>query len=116
MFAALEIVNDAVRNLITRVRPDPLSGLGLDYRSAHQARPDPPLTCADAAARVRFKVGDEVGLKSGGPAMTVVAVFAGEISCAWFDRHGDLEREEFLPACLVLFPSGPNNPPSEVPF
>lgn len=79
-------------------------------------RPEPPLTCAEAVARIPFKVGDEVGLKSGGPAMTVVGVYPDEIYCAWFDRHGDMAREEFPPQCLVSFPKAPRSPQDEITF
>ncbi|WP_144141715.1 YodC family protein [Paraburkholderia sp. BCC1884] len=56
----------------------------------------PPAAC--------FNVGDVVTLKEGGPRMTVtytgpVALNPGEwLICEWFDEHGELRREMFLPA------------------
>jgi uncharacterized protein YodC (DUF2158 family) len=34
---------------------------------------------------MNFKIGDEVVLKSGGPAMTIRSLEADNISCCWFD-------------------------------
>ena len=58
-------------------------------------------------------IGDVVRLKSGGPAMTVVAVgrgVAGETLCAWMNAHGDQAWEAkssaFPPASLEKAPPG----------
>ncbi len=46
-----------------------------------------------------FKVGDEVKLKSGGPAMTVEEVNEAGIWCVWFDGK-KAERQIFQSATL----------------
>lgn len=47
-----------------------------------------------------MKPGDIVQLKSGGPAMTIVAIpYADIIRCAWFNG-GDISEYEFHPATL----------------
>jgi uncharacterized protein YodC (DUF2158 family) len=46
-----------------------------------------------------FKVGDEVKLKSGGPAMTVEEVNEGDILCVWFDGK-KADRQIFQSATL----------------
>lgn len=43
----------------------------------------------------KFKTGDVVQLKSGGPWMTVVGVEDGEVSCTWFDKDNLLKSNEF---------------------
>jgi uncharacterized protein YodC (DUF2158 family) len=43
-----------------------------------------------------FKPGDTVRLKSGGPAMTVVAVEGERITCDWFE--GSKKHEDTFPA------------------
>ncbi|WP_179405581.1 YodC family protein [Burkholderia guangdongensis] len=49
--------------------------------------------------RTRFRIGDVVTLKSGGPRMTVIfaGVFddADELVCQWFDERGHFRQETF---------------------
>jgi uncharacterized protein YodC (DUF2158 family) len=51
-----------------------------------------------------FQVGEVVRLKSGGPAMTVIATGAraepGVIECAWFDRDQACATASFPPRAL----------------
>jgi uncharacterized protein YodC (DUF2158 family) len=47
-----------------------------------------------------FKIGDVVQVKSGGPAMTVLAV-GDEVECLWYAEGGEAFRRDTLPAiCL----------------
>jgi uncharacterized protein YodC (DUF2158 family) len=51
----------------------------------------------------KFKVGDVVVLKSGGPAMTVCSVGVGPVHCKWFPQ-GDYAKtvwEPFGPETLM---------------
>lgn len=67
----------------------------------------PPMTPAlPAAPPPAFQKGDVVTLRSGGPKMTVVAVYAeGVAKCAWFRGPcGDeLAAEMFTMAALVKY-------------
>ena len=51
-----------------------------------------------------LQVGEIVRLKSGGPAMTVVATGAraepGVVECAWFDRNNGYATASFPPRAL----------------
>jgi uncharacterized protein YodC (DUF2158 family) len=54
-------------------------------------------------SEVKFKVGDVVQLKSGGPAMTVQsATYADEIVCTWFEK-GKRELSKFNQETLIEF-------------
>ena len=50
----------------------------------------------------KFKIGDVVELKSGGPDMTVVAHTGGGLSCIWFDDDQGLHDGTFPPETLDL--------------
>lgn len=52
------------------------------------------------SAKKLFKSGDLVVLKSGGPEMTVKAVFSDEIVCQWFAGK-KLEQGRFVPDSLT---------------
>jgi len=43
----------------------------------------------------KFKTGDQVQLKSGGPVMTVKEYDGGEVVCEWFDEHSKVESRSF---------------------
>ncbi|MGL5447581.1 MAG: YodC family protein [Rhabdaerophilum sp.] len=47
-----------------------------------------------------FKIGDVVQVKSGGPAMTVLAV-GDEVECVWYGEESETFRREKLPAILL---------------
>jgi uncharacterized protein YodC (DUF2158 family) len=53
---------------------------------------------------VTLQIGDVVRLKSGGPAMRVIATGAraepGMAECAWFDRDNTYARANFPPRAL----------------
>ena len=53
-----------------------------------------------------FKVGETVGLKSGGPVMTVTEVGDEygtlKVFCTWFDDKGKQERSSFEPETLQV--------------
>ena len=48
----------------------------------------------------RFKTGDQVQLKSGGPTMTVDDVIGGTVNCQWFSgaklNHGSFESGSLI--------------------
>jgi uncharacterized protein YodC (DUF2158 family) len=47
-----------------------------------------------------FKIGDVVQVKSGGPAMTVLAI-GDMVECLWYAEGGEAFRRDMLPAiCL----------------
>ncbi|MCA1951706.1 MAG: YodC family protein [Hyphomicrobiales bacterium] len=47
-----------------------------------------------------FKIGDVVQVKSGGPAMTVIAL-GDQVECLWFAEASETFRRDMLPAvCL----------------
>lgn len=49
-----------------------------------------------------FKIGDVVQLKSGGPAMTVVAMGdAEQVECLFYAEAADMFRRETLPAIVL---------------
>jgi uncharacterized protein YodC (DUF2158 family) len=51
----------------------------------------------------RFKVGDVVRLKSGGPDMTVTGVaIGGDLICRWFE--GDTARIDTFPSGALIRP------------
>lgn len=54
----------------------------------------------------KFKVGDVVILKSGGPLLTVAELTETDgnavIGCGWFTREGEIRSAEFAPALLKL--------------
>ena len=52
----------------------------------------------------KFKIGDEVQLKSGGPVMTVdsEAGVDGRMDCVWFDNK-KLQRASFNPGALDAY-------------
>jgi uncharacterized protein YodC (DUF2158 family) len=55
----------------------------------------------------KFKEGDTVRLRSGGPLMTVKTLHAdGTLWCEWFDKN-KLEGAEFKPASLEADDGGP---------
>lgn len=47
-----------------------------------------------------FKIGDVVQVKSGGPAMTVVAP-GDEVECLWFSEGTETFRRDKLPATAL---------------
>jgi len=50
---------------------------------------------------MRWKIGDVVRLKSGGPSMTLQAIVpSGGVVCSWFDG-GKLTSQSFAPEALV---------------
>lgn len=52
----------------------------------------------------KFKVGDTVQLKSGGPCMTVVNISAGVavyIRCMWFDDYSKASAQDFPEEALT---------------
>jgi uncharacterized protein YodC (DUF2158 family) len=51
---------------------------------------------------VRFKDGDRVKLKSGGPLMTVSNVSNDKIECSWF-FEGNIRHDHFNPEALKIF-------------
>ncbi len=53
-----------------------------------------------------FKLGDTVGLKSGGPTMTVELIDGDGVHCFWFDGK-NLKRDIFPEAALE-----PRKPPA----
>jgi uncharacterized protein YodC (DUF2158 family) len=51
----------------------------------------------------KYKVGDIVKLKSGGPKMTVESVEGGNTYlCQWFDKEDRLERGKFPENCIAI--------------
>ncbi|MEN4543763.1 DUF2158 domain-containing protein [Pantoea agglomerans] len=52
------------------------------------------------STNAHFKSGDQVVLKSGGPEMTVKAVYSEEIVCQWFAGK-KLEQGRFVPDSLT---------------
>jgi uncharacterized protein YodC (DUF2158 family) len=56
----------------------------------------------------KFKVGETVRLKSGGPLMTVsIAEHDDDTWCMWFDKTGKREETTFNAAVLVADDGGP---------
>ncbi len=50
-----------------------------------------------------MKIGDVVKLKSGGPAMTIIAdVNEKHFECQWFDKDEKLQKAVFLKEALYL--------------
>jgi uncharacterized protein YodC (DUF2158 family) len=60
-----------------------------------------------------FKPGDTVRLKSGGPAMTVVAVEGERITCDWFE--GSQKYEATFPAAALDLDNSSTNGASARP-
>jgi len=52
----------------------------------------------------RWKPGDIVLLKSGGPAMTVSSLFGENAHCLWFDGDESVAREGVFPADTLTLP------------
>jgi uncharacterized protein YodC (DUF2158 family) len=50
---------------------------------------------------IKFKKGDVVQLKSGGPWMTIEEVDQDDVSCAWF-LNNELKRDEFEAETLEI--------------
>lgn len=50
----------------------------------------------------KFKEGDIVCLKSGGPEMTVKSIDGGVIYCVWFDNQDKLHHESFFDNTIEL--------------
>ncbi|MGN6651614.1 YodC family protein [Trinickia sp.] len=48
----------------------------------------------------QFCVGDVVTLKVGGSRMTVTGLCGDTVLCQWFDEHGELRQDTFLPESL----------------
>jgi uncharacterized protein YodC (DUF2158 family) len=60
-------------------------------------------------AEQKFKTGDDVVLKSGGPRMTVREYVAdGKVQCDWFNGSDDYNNKTFLQDQLDLYESPPN--------
>ncbi len=55
----------------------------------------------------KFRPGDQVRLRSGGPPMTVLGLSGkgGDIRCSWFDATQAFHQEHFPPDALVLLES-----------
>lgn len=63
-----------------------------------------------ATGQGRFKIGNLVTLKSGGPVMTVNALFDdGGVQAVWHLADGSLQREGFYPDALKLERKKPNS-------
>lgn len=57
-------------------------------------------------AKKKFKIGDNVRLKSGGPQMTVVGYTEnGQVECCWFDGDNKERRARFPDAALMPTPA-----------
>jgi uncharacterized protein YodC (DUF2158 family) len=55
---------------------------------------------------MKWKLGDKVILKSGGPVMEVIGFSRnGNVWCEYTDREGFLNEESFPPPCLMFAPS-----------
>ena len=52
---------------------------------------------------MKFKVGDVVQLKSGGPSMTVQEITEEEALCVWFNRAEQM-RDSFAAPALQIAP------------
>jgi uncharacterized protein YodC (DUF2158 family) len=50
---------------------------------------------------IKWKPGDLVRVKSGGPLMTVGSIKAGKVICEWFDAAGKPRRALLSPGALV---------------
>jgi uncharacterized protein YodC (DUF2158 family) len=52
-----------------------------------------------------FVNGDTVIMKSGGPTMIVIDENTkyGYVTCAWFDRNGEVHQNNFLPITLEKY-------------
>jgi uncharacterized protein YodC (DUF2158 family) len=51
----------------------------------------------------KFKVGDVVILRSGGPAMTVTKVTSDAIVCEWFDNKQSAQIKHFVPDAIDIY-------------
>lgn len=49
-----------------------------------------------------IEVGSLVQLKSGGPSMTVVGEYDGEMNVKWFDQEGQMQEDYIPKAALKL--------------
>ena len=47
------------------------------------------------------KVGKTVKLNSGGPLMTIEAIFGDRAKCVWCEEQGIPQNDEFPIACLI---------------
>lgn len=57
-------------------------------------------------AKKKFKIGDDVLLKSKGPQMTVVGYTKkGQVECCWFDSDNKERRTQFPQAALMATPA-----------
>lgn len=54
-----------------------------------------------------MQIGDIVRLKSGGPKMTITALDDASASCAWFDRNGRNQSDDFPLATIEMFIARP---------
>lgn len=50
----------------------------------------------------KFKIGDVVQLRSGGPRMTVLHVAEEWLECLWFNNAGELQQDTFPPTMISL--------------
>lgn len=50
-----------------------------------------------------MQIGDVVRLKSGGPKMTITALDETEATCAWFNRNGRNQSDDFPLATIEMF-------------
>ena len=48
-----------------------------------------------------MRIGDQVSLKSGGPALTVAKITGDEVLCFWFES-GDSFRQQAFPAATLV--------------
>jgi uncharacterized protein YodC (DUF2158 family) len=56
-------------------------------------------------AKKKFKKGDDVRLKSGGPQMTIIGYTEkGQAECCWFDNDRKERRSQFPEAALIAMP------------
>src|SRR5579859_5811094 len=89
-----------------RHHPDHAAGIPLLHaaRNAPRRLASPPPPRRQPLETMTLQVGEVVRLKSGGPAMTVVATGAraepGVVDCAWFDGADDYAMASFPPRAL----------------
>lgn len=50
-----------------------------------------------------MQIGDVVRLKSGGPKMTILAMDETQATCAWFNRNGRNQSDDFPLVAIEVF-------------
>lgn len=61
-----------------------------------------------------MQIGDVVRLKSGGPKMTITALDETEATCAWFNRNGRNQSDDFPLATIEIFVAREQEDPAPV--